>query len=141
MEQTLTLLVQIAGTHGTVRLDDFVVPYRPDKASFLVTNNHGFTDMDFAVKTETEERVVRFSCSCQDKIVHQSWRPRTARPLHHCGWLWCVAVTTTEQTAFPALPMSHGKSHTPTFHVATAADMQHAMTSPSCTSSSQGSYC
>ena len=48
----------MAGTHGTVRLDDFVIPYRPDKASFLVTNNHGFTDLDLAVKTETEERVV-----------------------------------------------------------------------------------
>lgn len=80
MEQTLTLLVQIAGTHGTVRLDDFVVPYRPDKASFLVTNNHGFTDMDFAVKTETEERVVRFSCSCQDKIVHQAGVPAQQGP-------------------------------------------------------------
>lgn len=51
-------LAQVAGTHGTVRLDDFVIPYRPDKASFLVTNNHGFTDQDLAVKTETEERVV-----------------------------------------------------------------------------------
>lgn len=63
----LTLLVQIAGTHGTVRLDDFVVPYRPDKASFLVTNNHGFTEMDLAVKTETEERVVRSQCCCRHK--------------------------------------------------------------------------
>ena len=52
------VVTQVAGTHGTVRLDDFVVPYRPDKASFLVTNNHGFTDLDLAVKTETEERVV-----------------------------------------------------------------------------------
>lgn len=51
-------LAQVAGTHGTVRLDDFVIPYRPDKASFLVTNNHGFTDQDLAVKTEIEERVV-----------------------------------------------------------------------------------
>lgn len=42
-----------------MRLDDFVIPYRPDKASFLVTNNHGFTDLDLSVKTETEERVVR----------------------------------------------------------------------------------
>ena len=47
-----------------MRLDDFVVPYRPDKASFLVTNNHGFTDLDLAVKTETEERVVSHSCCC-----------------------------------------------------------------------------
>ena len=47
-----------------MRLDDFVVPYRPDKASFLVTNNHGFTDLDLAVKTETEERVVTSSCRC-----------------------------------------------------------------------------
>ena len=55
---TRTCLLQIAGTHGTVRLDDFVIPYRPDKASFLVTNNHGFTELDLQVKTETEERVV-----------------------------------------------------------------------------------
>ncbi|KAL3139098.1 hypothetical protein ABBQ32_005892 [Trebouxia sp. C0010 RCD-2024] len=57
-DQALTQYLEIAGTHGTVRLDDFVVPYRPDKASFLVTNNHGFTEMDLSVKTETEERVV-----------------------------------------------------------------------------------
>ena len=50
--------IQVAGTHGTVRLDDFVIPYRPDKASFLVTNNHGLTKLDLQVKTETEERVV-----------------------------------------------------------------------------------
>ena len=60
-----TLPIQVAGTHGTVRLDDFVVPYRPDKASFLVTNNHGFTDLDLSVLTETEERVVRFACCCR----------------------------------------------------------------------------
>ncbi|DBB02453.1 hypothetical protein WJX82_006460 [Trebouxia sp. C0006] len=57
-DQALTQYLEVAGTHGTVRLDDFVIPYRPDKASFLVTNNHGFTDLDLAVKTETEERVV-----------------------------------------------------------------------------------
>ncbi len=71
----LTMVTQVAGTHGTVRLDDFVIPYRPDKASFLVTNNHGFTDLDLAVKTETEERVV---CtdeqpSCKMMVKHDSF--------------------------------------------------------------------
>jgi len=64
----------VAGTHGTVRLDDFVIPYRPDKASFLVTNNHGFTDLDLAVKTETEERVVctHMQPGCNMMVNHHS---------------------------------------------------------------------
>ncbi len=68
----LTLVTQVAGTHGTVRLDDFVIPYRPDKASFLVTNNHGFTDLDLGVKTETEERVVctHMQPGCKRMVKH-----------------------------------------------------------------------
>lgn len=50
-----------------------MIPYRPDKASFLVTNNHGFTDLDLMVKTETEERVVSVQLqnqifTCTDKL-------------------------------------------------------------------------
>ena len=61
-----------------MRLDDFVVPYRPDKASFLVTNNHGFTDLDLAVKTETEERVVcaDMQPGCKMMLKHNSFRGR-----------------------------------------------------------------
>ena len=81
--------VQVAGTHGTVRLDEFVIPYRPDKASFLVTNNHGFTELDLAVKTETEERVVStLLCNFCDK-----------QTLHCCVWsiLSCFSDKQTYQ--------------------------------------------
>lgn len=52
------MLVQVAGTQGTVRLDDFVVPYLEDKNAFLVTGNHGFGKLDTCVTTETEEHIV-----------------------------------------------------------------------------------
>jgi predicted dehydrogenase len=56
-DQALTQYLEVAGTQGTVRLDDFVVPYQEDKNAFLVTQRHGFGKMDTCVLTETEEHI------------------------------------------------------------------------------------
>lgn len=100
----LTAATQVAGTHGTVRLDDFVIPYRPDKASFLVTNNHGFTDLDLAVKTETEERVVcthhQPACNIMFKSNITLVGPKSSPAVQFCIQLYvlcehpCVAFFT-----------------------------------------------
>ncbi len=52
------LPVQVAGTTGTIRLDDFVIPREERKCGFTVTGNHGLREMDTYDGTEREEKIV-----------------------------------------------------------------------------------
>lgn len=45
-DRALTQTFQIAGTLGTLRVDDFVIPFNPNEAEYLQTSNHGFCDDD-----------------------------------------------------------------------------------------------
>lgn len=49
---------QVAGTLGTVRLDDYVIPEEEKKCGFLVTFNHGLRNLDTYDGTESEEKIV-----------------------------------------------------------------------------------
>ncbi|GAB4819461.1 hypothetical protein N2152v2_006507 [Parachlorella kessleri] len=57
-DRALTQYLEVAGTTGTIRLDDFVIPREERKCGFTVTGNHGLREMDTYDGTEREEKII-----------------------------------------------------------------------------------
>ena len=54
-DRALTQYLEVAGTQGTVRLDDFVIPASEARCSFTRTRNHRLAKVDCEDATEREE--------------------------------------------------------------------------------------
>jgi hypothetical protein len=45
-DTALTQTLEVAGTVGTIRVDDFVIPFNELKADFIRTREHGLVELD-----------------------------------------------------------------------------------------------
>ncbi len=61
----------MAGTKGTIRLDDFVIPKNELRCSFIATSNHSLRDLDTYDGTESEEKIV-------SRVWRACWWPLVA---------------------------------------------------------------
>jgi predicted dehydrogenase len=57
-DRALTQYLEIAGTEGTLRLDDFVIPAAEAQSEYVQTRLHGLRDIDTWDGTQRELKVV-----------------------------------------------------------------------------------
>ena len=84
-DRIFTQTLEVAGTLGTLRCDDFVLPRSPDKCSFVMTHKHSLTPVDYYDVTQRDEvtvttpkRQVRprsFVCNACMFVQEISWQP------------------------------------------------------------------